>query len=151
MTRFPAMRAHEGVWTGIYTHLDAGGAEVDRHRARVVCEFPPGAQTGAETGAEPFYIQHISFTWPDGRVREDRFDGWIEGARIVFDTPSFTGAAWESGDLVLLHLDRKDEPGAYFVEIIVLAPGGKSRARTWHWFKDGALIRRTLCDEVREG
>lgn len=151
MTRFPAMRAHEGVWTGVYTHLDAGGRQVDRHSARVVCEFP----AGAEARGEPFYVQHITFTWPDGRVREDRFDGRISGERgsderILFDTPTFTGAAWESGDLVLLHLDRKDEPGAYFVEIIVMAPGGESRARTWHWFKDGALIRRTLCDEVRE-
>lgn len=141
-TPFPAMRAHEGVWTGTYTHLEASGVVIDQHQARVVCDFPPGG--------DPFYVQHITFTWPDGRVRRDRFDGRIDGDRIVFDTPTFSGAAWESGDLVLLHLDRKDEPGAYFVEIIVPAPGGASRARTWHWFQDGALIRRTLCDEVRE-
>ncbi|MGJ3231788.1 MAG: hypothetical protein ACFE0P_08320 [Oceanicaulis sp.] len=139
---FPAMRAHEGVWTGTYTHLDAAGCEVDRHESRVVCEFPASGQ--------PIYVQHITFTWPDGRAREDRFDGRIAGDRIVFDTPSFSGAAWESGELVLLHLDRKDEPGAYFIEIIALADGGRTRARTWHWFKAGALIRRTLCDEVRE-
>ncbi|MFP4520030.1 MAG: hypothetical protein ACLFQ5_11290 [Oceanicaulis sp.] len=145
MTRrsaFPAMRAHEGVWTGTYTHLDADGAMIDRHQSKVVCEFPA-------SGA-PFYIQHITFTWPDGRVRRDRFDGVVSGERIVFDTPTFTGAAWESGGLVLLHLDRKDEPGAYFVEVIALADGGQTRARTWHWFKDGALIRRTLCDELRD-
>lgn len=138
---FPAMRAHEGVWTGTYTHVDADGALIERHASRVVCEFP--------ACRDLFYIQHITFTWPDGRVREDRFDGAIEGDRVIFDTPTFFGAAWESGELVLLHLDRKDEPGAYFVEVIALAEGGRRRARTWHWFKDGALIRRTLCDEVR--
>lgn len=141
--RFPAMRAHEGVWEGTYTHLDAQGREIDRHGARVVCEFP--------ASGDPFYVQHIRFEWPDGRVREDRFDGRIEGERIVFDTDTFTGAAWESGALVLLHLDRKDEPGTHFVEIIVMAPDGRTRARTWHWFKGGVLVRRTLCDERRAG
>ena len=141
MSRFPAMRAHEGIWEGVYRHLDPEGREIDRHDSRVVCRFP-------ETGAV-FYIQEITFRWPDGRVREDRFDGVIEGGRVLFNTETFSGAAWESGDLVLLHLDRKDEPGAYFVEVIALAEGGRSRARTWHWFKDGALYRRTLCDERR--
>ncbi len=142
-TPFPAMRAHEGVWEGCYTHLDAQGREVDRHDARVVCEFPASGPV--------FYIQHIRFTWPDGRVREDRFDGVIDGAVVRFDTPNFAGKAWESEGVVLLHLDRKDEPGAHFVEAIILAPDGQTRARTWHWFKDGVLIRRTLCDERRGG
>ena len=141
MSTFPAMRAHEGVWEGTYTHLDAAGAEIDRHAARVVCECPA-------SGA-PFYIQHITFTWPDGRVREDRFDGLVEGDVVRFDTPTFTGKAWESEGVVLLHLDRKDEAGAHFVEAIILAPDGQTRARTWHWLKDGRLIRRTLCDERR--
>lgn len=143
MTAFAAMRAHAGVWEGRYTHLDAAGREIDRHAARVVCDFPASGR--------PFYVQHITFTWPDGRVREDRFDGVIAGDRVRFDTPAFTGHAWESEGVVLLHLDRKDEPGAHFVEAIILAPDGRTRARTWHWFKDGALIRRTLCDERRVG
>lgn len=143
MSAFPAMRAHEGVWEGRYAHLDADGLEIDRHDARVVCEFPA-------SGA-PFYIQHITFTWPDGRVREDRFEGVVTGERVAFDTPTFTGHAWESDGVVLLHLNRKDEPGAHFVEAIIMAPDGETRARTWHWFKDGALIRRTLCDERRVG
>ncbi len=141
MTGFPAMRAHEGVWEGVYRHLDAEGREIDRHDSRVVCRFPEAGPV--------FYVQEITFRWPDGRVRENRFDGVIEGDRVVFDTETFEGAAWESGDLVLLHLNRKDEPGAYFVEVIALAEGGRARARTWHWFKDGALYRRTLCDERR--
>lgn len=143
MTPFPAMRAHEGAWEGTYTHLDASGAQVDRHQAQVICEFP--------ASGDPFYVQHITFTWPDGRKRTDRFDGLIDGDAVRFDTPTFTGKAWESEGVVLLHLDRKDEPGAHFVEAIIMAPDGQTRARTWHWFKDAVLIRRTLCDEHRVG
>lgn len=140
MSGFPAMRAHEGVWTGSYRHLDAGGALIDMHRAQVRCEFPASG---------PFYVQSNRFCWRDGRVETARFEGRDAGDHVAFDTPTFSGRAWESGALVLLELDRKDEPGARFTEIIVLAPDGRTRARTWHWFKNGRLVRRTLCDEAR--
>jgi hypothetical protein len=35
------------------------------------------------------------------------------------------------------------------VEVIVMGEGGHHRARTWHWFREGRLVRRTLCDEQR--
>lgn len=142
MIRFPAMRAHEGLWEGTYRHLNAAGQLEDEHRARVLCEFPT-------TGAV-FYRQTIRFSWSDGRTRDAAFDGFIRGDAVWFDTPTFQGRSWETGDgLVLLNLARKDEPGANFFEIICMGEGGQSRARTWHWFRDGALYRRTLCDEVR--
>ena len=50
----------------------------------------------------------------------------------------------------MLRLERKDVPGASFTEVIVLGGDGKSRARTWHWFIDGELYQRTLCDEWRD-
>lgn len=141
---FPAMRAHAGIWEGTYTHLDQEGVVEDRHRARVVCEFP-------ENG-EVFYRQHIFFEWEDGRVRDDRFDGVIRDGAVWFDTPTFHGRSWETdAGIVLLHLDRKDEPDACFQEVILMGEGGRHRARTWHWFRDGRLFRRTLCDEVRAG
>lgn len=49
----------------------------------------------------------------------------------------------------MLKLDRKDIPGAYFLEVIILSENNIDRARTWHWFKDGQLFQRTLCDERR--
>ncbi len=49
--------------------------------------------------------------------------------------------------LIPLNLERKDDPGARFFEIIVMSEDGLTRARTWHWFKGGRLIKRTLCDE----
>lgn len=139
---FPATRAHEGVWEGVYTHLNANAEIEDRHEARVICEFP--------AGSDVFYRQHIRFTWADGRRHEDVFEGYVRGAVIQYDTPRFYGKSWETEDgLVLLNLHRKDEPGASFFELIAMGDTGKHRARTWHWFRDGRLFRRTLCDESR--
>lgn len=139
---FPSILRHEGVWTGIYTHLDEQAAIVDRHEAEVRCEFP-------EHG--PFaYVQHNRFRWPDGREQTARLDGELRGERLWWDTPAFHGWAWETREgLILLDLERKDDPGARFYEIIVTAPDGKTRARTWHWFREGRLFKRTLCDERR--
>ena len=140
---FPATRAHEGIWEGTYTHLDAEGRIEDRHASRVTCAFP-------DDGGPVFYRQTIHFIWPDGRERDDVFEGIVRGATLHYDTPTFRGRSWETDDgLVLLNLQRKDEPGARFFEIIVMAEGGRHRARTWHWFRDGRLYRRTLCDETR--
>lgn len=139
---FPATRAHEGVWDGVYRHIDAEGRLEDEHRARVVCEFPAEGPV--------FYRQRIRFEWPDGRTREDVFEGVARDGALWYDTPTFRGRSWETEDgLVLLNLQRKDEPGAHFFEIICMGEGGRHRARTWHWFRDGRLYRRTLCDESR--
>ena len=48
-----------------------------------------------------------------------------------------------------LRLERKDEPGVRFTEMIELSDDGRSRARTWQWFRDGVPFKRTLCDEWR--
>ena len=144
MSVFPGMRAHEGVWTGTYTHLDASGMVEDRHASHVVCEFPDSGPV--------FYRQTITFNWPDGRERRTTFEGVIRDGAVWFDTPTFHGRSWETDDgLILLNLERKDEPGGRFFEIICMGEGGRYRARTWHWFRDGQLYRRTLCDEVRAG
>jgi hypothetical protein len=139
---FPSILRHEGRWTGIYTHLDAGAQVVDRHASEVVCEFPDGGDFA--------YVQRNRFTWPDGRTTTATLNGELRGDRLWWDAETFSGWAWETREgLILLDLERKDEPGARFYEIIVTAPDGRTRARTWHWFKDGQLYRRTLCDEVR--
>lgn len=137
------MRAHEGLWRGVYQHLDADGVLEDVHDSEVLCEFP--------TDGPVFYRQRIRFRWADGRTREDVFDGVIRDGAVWFDTPTFHGKSWESEGLVLLTLQRKDEPGALFHELIALGAGGDHRARTWHWFRDGRLYRRTLCTEQRVG
>lgn len=136
-----AMRAHEGIWTGTYIHLDSNAQEIERHASRVVCEFPDEG---------PFaYIQRNTFTHKDGRVDRAVLEGTFRDGRLWWDEPTFSGSAWETKDgLILLHLDRKDMPGVVFWEII-LPPVNNVRSRTWHFVKDGALIRRTLCEERR--
>jgi len=136
----PSMRAHEGVWEGRYTHIDSHARVLDKHNVQVVCEFP-------ESG--PFvYIQHNHFTWADGREYKTQLPGVYREGRLWWDTDTFHGSAWETHDgLILLNLDRKDDPGARFFEMICMGESGEHRARTWHWFKDGKLFKRTLCDE----
>lgn len=137
----PTIRAHEGVWEGVYKHIDIDANIIDQHKVRIICEFPT-------TGEYP-YIQHNHFMWEDGRELKAKLPGVFRGdGRLWFDTPTFHGSSWETHDgLILLNLDRKDDPGANFFEIIAMGSSCKDRARTWHWFKDGKLFKRTLCDE----
>ncbi len=140
----PSILLHEGVWEGTYRHLDADGRPIDQHATRVVCTFP-------DEGPHA-YIQSNTFTWPDGRIYQVDLPGTLVGDRLHWDTETFHGTAWEAGDgIVLLNLARYDEPGARFFEMIVLGDGGDHRARTWQWFRDGRLYKRTLCDERRVG
>ncbi|MEO0996077.1 MAG: hypothetical protein AAFX58_01045 [Pseudomonadota bacterium] len=137
-----ALRRHEGVWEGTYRHLDLDGHEIDRHGSRVECLFPGDGDV--------VYVQRNTFTWPDGRVERLAFDGRRDGERIVWDNERFRGHAWVAGgDVILLELGRRDEPDTTFTEIIVLKDGAEKRMRTWHWFRRGVPIRRTLCDERR--
>ena len=138
----PAMLLHEGVWEGTYTHIAPDLAILDRHESRVACIFP--------THGPHAYIQRNRFTWPDGRVETAELPGTFRDGRLHWDTPTFEGTAWQAADgEILLHLSRRDEPGTSFREIILLGEGGTHRARTWHWFREGRLIRRTLCEETR--
>jgi len=141
-TVLPAMVLHEGVWKGRYSHLDAENRLIDEHNSIVRCEFP-------ESG--PYdYIQHNQFNWDDGREYQVELPGKLREDRLYWDTETFVGYAWQTTDnLILLNLDRKDEPNTRFFEMIVLSDSRQHRARTWHWFKDDQLIRRTLCNESR--
>jgi len=136
------MRLHEGTWEGRYTHLDAQAQILDHHDVRIVCEFP-------DTG--PYaYIQYNHFTWADGHEYKAQLPGTYKDGRLWWDTDTFKGSAWETHDgIILLNLERKDDPGARFYEMITLGDTGQERARIWHWFKDGKLFKRTLCDEWR--
>jgi len=136
------MLDHAGTWEGTYTHLDAAAQIVDEHRSSVICEFP---QSGPYV-----YIQHNIFTWKSGYESRSTLPGTYRDGRLWWDTETFHGSAWQTLDgLILLNLIRKDEPGASFIEVIAMGDTGEHRARTWHWFKDGKLYKRTLCDERR--
>ncbi len=138
----PQIYDHEGVWTGTYRHVDLDGQTLDFHKSRVECIFPDAGDV--------VYIQKNRFEWEDGRVYEVEFPGVLVDDKIYWDTETFSGYGWQSGENVfLLELDRKDLPGARFHEAIVIGPDRKTRARTWHWFKDGVCFKRTLCDETK--
>lgn len=136
----PAMLEHEGVWEGLYTHINRDAEIIDKHNVKVTCEFPNSGRYA--------YIQHNHFMWEDGRELKMELPGTYKGGRLWWDLETFSGSAWQTKDnLILLNLNRKDNPGANFFEIIAMGSTGKHRSRTWHWFKDGQLFKRTLCDE----
>lgn len=138
----PAMLLHEGWWDGWYRHFDSDGALLDAHRVKTHCEFPDSGPW--------HYVQHNWLTWEDGRSAVYEFGGRLEGELLVWATDRFSGYGWQTHeDTLMLRLDRLDVPGAHYVEMISIAPDGRSRVRTWQWFKDGAPWKRTLCDERR--
>jgi hypothetical protein len=146
MTRFaeamPNMIRHKGMWEGIYRHVDRDGTLIDQHRMTTICEFP-------EEG-EFAYIQDNHLRWDDGREQRLRFGGTFRDGLLWWDTERFSGYAWETREgVVMLKLDRKDEPGVSFIEMINLSEDGRTRARTWQWSRDGAPFKRTLCDQWR--
>jgi hypothetical protein len=136
----PAMLLHEGIWEGDYQTVNMEGEIIDRHRAQVECIFPDDG---------PFaYYQKNHFYWEDGKEVRLEFGGELQGERLYWDTDRFSGFGWATyNNVVMLSLDRKDEPGASFFEVIIIGSDHKHRVRTWHWFKDGAPYQRTLCNE----
>ena len=140
--QMPAMLKHEGVWVGTYTYLAPDGTVLDQHSTRVECEFPDSGEYA--------YIQRNHFTWSDGREYKAVLPGVFRDKKLWWDTETFYGYAWETlDDVVMLNLKRYDDPGAYFVETIVLGDTGQHRSRTWQWFKGGRMIKTTLCSESK--
>lgn len=140
----PAMLRHAGEWEGVYRHVARDGDLIDQHRMWTRCSFPADG---------PFaYVQTNRLIWDDGREQHLEFGGVFDGELLRWDTDRFVGYGWQTLDeTVMLRLDRKDDPGVHFVEMINLSPDGQTRARTWQWFRDGAPFKRTLCDEWRVG
>lgn len=139
----PAMFAHEGEWDGTYRVIGVDGALIDEYRVRTRCELPDDGPYA--------YIQHNRMEWADGRSADYCFGGALVGDQLVWNTDRFYGHGWQSGELILLRLDRRDVADSHYVEMIDIAPDGKSRMRSWHWYQDGQPWKRTLCDERRIG
>lgn len=138
----PAMLAHEGWWEGWYRDFDLKGKLLDERRVKTHCEFPDEG--------EHHYIQHNWISWEDGRTALFEFGGTLKGDRIFWETDRFSGYCWQTAEgTLMLKLDRIDVPGAYYIEMINMAPDDHHRARTWQWFKDDKPWKRTVCDEYR--
>ncbi len=138
----PVLVRHEGDWKGTYIYVDAEGKIIDQHDSHLTCSFPAD-------GPHPYY-QINRYTWADGRHEEHRFAGGYENGKLLFDTERIKGHAWEvDANNVVLTWYYKDDPANSLYELIYISPCGNHRARTWHWFKDGELIKRTLIKEKR--
>ena len=70
--------------------------------------------------------------------------------RIVFDDGRIRGECWAiASDTLYLWFGFAATPESNVTEMIQLSADGRHRARTWHWFRDGALEKVTLVRERR--
>ncbi|KRB40148.1 MAG: DUF3598 domain-containing protein [Pseudomonadota bacterium] len=138
----PVLARHEGDWEGVYIHVDIDNKEIDRHRSKLQCMFPAEG---------PFaYHQINTYIWDDGREEEIHFPATFRDNRIWWDTDRIEGSAWEIDErTVVLTWTRKGEPGTYLYEMIQLSEDGQHRGRTWHWFNEDKLFKRTCIKETR--
>jgi hypothetical protein len=138
----PVLARHEGEWEGVYIHVDADNREIDRHASHLKCAFPDDG---------PFaYYQINTYLWEDGRTEELHFPATYKDKRIWWDTDRIEGSAWEVDErTVMLTWVRKGEPGTYLYEMIQISEDGAHRGRTWHWFENDVLVRRTCIKEQR--
>lgn len=145
----PLLASREGVWDGIYRHLDADCKLLDEHRSRLFIRFKPDAEFP--------YHQTNYYTWEDGRTEvHDMPCRYVNGSReVVFDSPRIKGMVRELSDdpkrrSTFLYWERPELPEVYFYEMINVTDCGRFRSRVWQWIREGeGLIRRTLIQEKK--
>ena len=141
-TGMPVLARHEGEWEGEYIHVAPDNSLIDRHASHLLCAFPEGV------GYD--YFQKNIYTWDDGRREELDFPARYRDGRIWWDNERIVGSAWEiDARSIVLNWSRKDLPGSYLYEMIQINDGNDKRGRTWHWFVDDELVRRTCIKETR--
>ena len=138
----PLLARHEGQWEGVYIHVDPQGAIVDQHKSLLTCTFPDSG---------PFdYFQTNVYTWDNGKQESLTFPALYRDKRIWWDNERITGSAWEIDQkTIMLTWTRKDLAGSSLYEMIQLSDNGIHRARTWHWFENDILVKRTLIKEEK--
>jgi hypothetical protein len=145
-TGMPLLAKHEGVWEGWYRSYDAEGKQIDAHRSRLICRFPDSG---------PYeYHQTNHYFWEDGRSEVREFPARYRDGRILWDNELIVGWAAEVGldsakRTIMLHWERKAEPGTYLYEMINTSDCGRKRSRVWQWISNGDLKMRTLIDETK--
>lgn len=140
----PALFRHQGIWEGTYRTVTVSGKEVDFHHSRIIVSFPAEGPHA--------YLQQNTFWWPDGRRMEALHPGSYRDGKLWWDTDLIRGHAFQGDDRTcILTWTRNDTPDAHLYELIAISEDNQTRARTWHWFRGGAVYQRTLVDERRVG
>ncbi len=143
----PMIARNEGIWEGSYRHVDADGALLDEHRARITCRVSDDPARA--------YHQTSHFIWEDGREERRDFVCAFRDGKLWIDNELIVGWAAEvplddHNRTCMLHFRRKD--GADDVEIyemIQTSDCGRYRARVWQWLQGGRTLKRTLIDEEK--
>lgn len=138
----PVLARHEGDWVGTYTLIDLEGNILDKHDSHLTCQFP--------TGQEYSYYQINRYQWSDGKHEEHHFPAVYRDKKLWFDMERIQGYAWEADDSTLiLRFSYKNMPDMHLYEMIQISSCNNYRGRTWHWFKNHQVFRRTLIQEER--
>ncbi|MDJ0557403.1 MAG: DUF3598 domain-containing protein [Microcoleaceae cyanobacterium MO_207.B10] len=138
----PVLYRHQGDWKGTYTVIDNEGNIIDKHNCHLTCQFP-------ESGEYP-YFQTNRYDWADGKKEEYQFPGIYRDKKIWFDTERLDGYAWEVDDsTIILWITYKGMADFYIYEMINISPDNNHRARTWHWFQNDKIVKRTIIKEER--
>lgn len=144
----PLVAAQAGVWDGEYVHLDADHHVIDRHRSRLICRLFDGEDGKARLAQTNIY------DWADGTREIRYFNGVFKSDRVWFDNENIHG--WtapvsldETQRTIMVGWVRAGEPDFRYYEMITVAEDGEAKNRTWHWYRKGRLVRRTIINEVR--
>ncbi|MCY4199332.1 MAG: DUF3598 domain-containing protein [Gammaproteobacteria bacterium] len=141
-TGMPVLARHEGEWKGEYVLHAPDGSVLDRHDSHLICTFPDASDFD--------YFQQNIYKWADGRGETFDFPATYRDGRIWWDTERIAGSAWEVDERsIMLSWTRKDMPGSYLYEMIQINATSDKRARTWHWFQDDEIVKRTCIRENR--
>ncbi|MEO1429272.1 MAG: DUF3598 family protein [Cyanobacteria bacterium J06633_8] len=138
----PVLFRHQGEWEGFCTVADIEGKIIDQHESYLSCEFPEAGDYS--------YSQINRYTWADGKQKEHHFTGIYQDKKLIFNTESIVGKAWEvDNSTIILWLSYKKLSNIYLYEMINISRCNQYRFRTWQWYKDNQVFKRTSAEEKR--
>jgi hypothetical protein len=141
-TEMTVLSRHEGEWVGIYTVVDLTGKILDTHQSHISCRFP-------EDQSYPYY-QINRYSWADGKKEEYHLPGTYHDKKLWIENEHFQGKAWEVDNAtIIINFNYDSQQDSYLYEMIQISPCNNYRARTWHWFKNHQIYKRTLIQEER--
>jgi hypothetical protein len=146
----PLLASQMGVWEGEYVHLNADHVEIDRHKSRLLCRLDEGPS------GEARLIQTNIYDWPDGSREVRYFVGVLDGDRVNIRNENIEGwvaplAGDVSGRTIMVLWIKTGEPDFRNYEMITVSDDGKAKNRTWHTYRAGALLTRTIINERHVG